>query len=387
MDWQTRDKDPIFGLLEKYNLDPREKKYNYIIGVLQKNGVVQPFETVQYVDDNLDMNHYSRGYLPIHGNDQYLYHLKQFLELDQDVLSFQTLGSTGALSVLMKTAKRNGTCDICIGTPTWGNHLSLAMESGLNILRYKHTEVIDSPDQHINHALESTKNALVLVQPSAHNPTGSDWSVDQWLEFIHLIKKNHHTPIVDMAYHGLGKGFQEDTQAIKLLKENNIPFFLCYSCSKNFGLYSQRVGALFGIGYSRNQRSAIQSQVEYTIRTNYSNPPVHGSEIVRQILSNVDLRNQWLQEVNETRKMLDAIRIKFSNALYDVKPSLANLVKNQCGLFLYLNLSQDVVHSLRENQGIYMTKGGRINIGALDSEDIDYVSRSVLKVINEHHHA
>ena len=387
MDWQTREKDPIFGLLEKYNLDPRDRKYNYIIGVLQKDGLVQPFETVKRTDDNLDMNHYTRGYLPIRGNDGYLYHLKQFLELNQDVLSFQTLGSTGALSVLMKTAKRNGTRDICIGTPTWGNHLSLAMESGLNILRYKHNDAIDSPDRSIHDVLSSTHHALVLVQPSAHNPTGSDWSVDQWMVFIDLVKKNHHTPIVDMAYHGLGKGFREDTQAIKLLQENNIPFFLCYSCSKNFGLYSQRIGALFGVGYSHNQRTAIQSQVEYTIRTNYSNPPVHGSEIVRQILSNDNLRNKWVQEVNETREMLGTIRTKFANAIYEANPTLSTLVNNQCGLFLYLNLSQDVVQSLRDHYGIYMTKGGRINVGALVAEDIDYISKSVINATNKHNHA
>lgn len=60
------------------------------------------------------------------------------------------------------------------------------------------------------------------------------------------------------------------------------------------GLYGERTGALHVVCHDKTTAEKVMSQIKILIRTNYSSPPKHGARIAGLILTNPELRKEWL---------------------------------------------------------------------------------------------
>jgi aspartate aminotransferase len=223
---------------------------------------------------------------------------------------------------------------------------------------------------------------VVLLHASCHNPTGADLSQDEWRALLELVKRRRLLPFIDMAYQGLGDGPEEDAFAIRLFCAE-LPEVVCaVSCSKNFGLYRERIGSLHIISESTANADAILSQLVRLARGMWSMPPDHGAEIVRRILSNPAARQQWSAELEAMRQRIVGLRHQVVQQLRAHCPQRDfSFIATQRGMFSYFGISTEQVRALRAQHHIYMTDDSRINIAGLRTENLEYVARATAQVL------
>ena len=219
--------------------------------------------------------------------------------------------------------------------------------------------------------------SLILLQPCCHNPTGLDPSLTQWKELSDLIKKYKLIPFFDLAYHGFGKSFEEDIQPIKMFVRDEHVMLVAYSCSKNFGLYGERVGLLAIVSQDTDTSRKIGSHIKQIIRCSFSMPPLHGQRIASTILQNQALREMWQAEVASMRARMVEMRNLFAAKLKAKIPEMdVNFINKQTGMFSLSGLKEKQVEKLQRDFGIYMPSNGRINIAGLNLQNLDYVVSS-----------
>ncbi|MEP6588036.1 MAG: amino acid aminotransferase [Polaromonas sp.] len=387
-------RDPILGLNEQFAADTNPAKVNLGVGVYyDDNGKLPLLECVQVAEKQMMEAPKARGYLPIDGIAAYDSAVKSLVfGADSEpvksgrVATVQCIGGTGGLKVGADFLKHlNPDAKVLISDPSWENHRALFTNAGFTVESYPY---YDAASRGINFAgMLAALNAapagtVVVLHACCHNPTGYDITAAQWDEVVAAVKAKNLVAFLDMAYQGFGYGLAEDGAVIGKFVDAGLSFFVSTSFSKSFSLYGERVGALSVLCESKEEADRVLSQLKIVIRTNYSNPPIHGGTVVAMVLNTPELRALWEKELGEMRVRIKAMRQKLVDGLKaaGVKEDMS-FITQQIGMFSYSGLNKDQMVRLRNEFGVYGTDTGRMCVAALNSKNIDYVCASIAKVI------
>lgn len=387
-------RDPILGLNEAFNADPRSSKVNLGVGVyFTDEGRIPLLRAVAAAEQARIQAHAPRGYLPIEGIASYDSAVQKLL-FGQDaallqagrVITTQSLGGTGALKIGADFLKRllPEAC-VAISNPSWENHRALFESAGFPVHNYRY---YDAASQGVDRQgmLDDLRalpaRSIVVLHACCHNPTGVDLELDDWKAVLEVLREREHVPFLDIAYQGFGDGIDEDAFAVRLFAESGLNFLVSSSFSKSFSLYGERVGALSIVTDSQEESTRVLSQVKRVIRTNYSNPPTHGATVVGNVLNSTELRAMWEQELAEMRERIRDMRTTMVEQLASLgaKRDFA-FVARQRGMFSYSGLTPEQVERLKSEFGIYAVGTGRICVAALNSSNIRAVTEAIVKVL------
>jgi aromatic-amino-acid transaminase len=371
--------DSLLSLIGLYRRDPRAEKIDLGVGVFRDDhGATPVLEAVKAAEQILLNTQTTKSYLGPEGDIGYLDLLKPIIFGDavhHEVFGVQTPGGTGAIRLaceLLKAAKSD--IRMFIGAATWPNHTQILDQLGIETVTFRH---YDQRAQKLGFdemmtVLETARAGdAVLLHGCCHNPSGADYSLDQWAAIAELVGRKGLTPLIDLAYQGLGLGLEEDAAGMRLVLAAAEDGLLAYSCDKNFGLYRERVGALYTLTRDAATLDLAASNIRALARTNWSMPPDHGAAVVRVILESETLTTLWKSELEAMRTRVADLRQRLATAV----PLLAPLA-GQHGLFALLPLSSAQVAKLREDHGIYMAGSGRINLAGLTVTNIDTFARA-----------
>ena len=269
--------------------------------------------------------------------------------------------------------------------PTWANHVPLLGGAGLKLEAYPYYDADNCTilyEQMLDKLKMVPEGDIVLLHGCCHNPTGMDLDREQWQELAGLIASRKLLPLVDLAYQGFAEGLDEDAFGIRLLAGQVPEMVVATSCSKNFGLYRDRVGSLSIVSSNAKTAGIVRSQAHNLVRTMYSMPPDHGAAIVRNILSNAELRTMWEAEVTEMRNRLRSMRKSLVSALRDKAPEHDfSHVTRANGMFCFLGLSESQVERLKKDSGVYMVGSSRINVAGITPGNVDYLAGAIASVL------
>jgi len=386
-------RDPILGLNEAFNADPRKEKINLGVGIyFDEDGKIPLLKAVARAEEFRQQAMAPRGYLPIEGIAAYdnavqklLFGQDSDVIQQQRVVTAQSIGGTGALKLgadFLKTLDTSGI--VAISNPSWENHRALFTSAGYQVQDYRY---YDAATHGVDFAgmLEDLNtlpnNSIVVLHACCHNPTGVDLTPDNWQEIIKTVQSKQHIPFLDIAYQGFGQGIEEDAAAVRLFVESGMAFFTSSSFSKSFSFYGERVGALSIVTQSSEEAQRVLSQVKRVIRTNYSNPPTHGATIVNMVLNNPELNALWQVELASMRKRIQQMRTLMVQQLKDKGANKDfSFITEQRGMFSYTGLTTAQVERLREEFAIYAVSTGRICVAALNMKNIDVVTDALVEV-------
>jgi len=382
--------DPILGLTEAFNADPRPTKVNLGVGIYyDEQGRIPLPEAVCRVEQALAAAARPRGYLPIDGLPAYTAATRELL-FGKDspllaagrVATTQTVGGSGALRVgaeLLRKALPHAT--LALSNPSWENHRAVFGAAGFEIVDYTYFDPASHGVDFAGMLADLGRLQLgttVLLHACCHNPTGADLDAGQWQQVAALLKERQLFPFVDMAYQGFDKGIAEDAVAIRTLVEAGIDAFVVSSSySKSFSLYGERVGALSVVSGSADEARAVQSQVKRIIRTIYSSPSTHGAALVAGVLNDPELRTLWERELGAMRARIHELRGQLVDRLAALGHPEYDFIRRQTGMFSYSGLGKAQVERLRDEFGIYAVGTGRICLSALNQSNLDYVAKAI----------
>jgi aromatic-amino-acid transaminase len=387
-------RDPILGLNEQYNADTNPNKVNLGVGVyFDDNGKLPLLQCVQAAEKTMMATPTARGYLPIDGIVAYDNAVKALVfGAESDVVqsgrvsTVQAIGGTGGLKIGADFLKKvSPKAKVLISDPSWENHRAIFMNAGFEVENYAYYDAVKR-GVNFEDMLASLNSAaagtIVVLHACCHNPTGYDITASQWDQVIAVVKAKNLTAFLDMAYQGFGHGIAEDGAVIGKFVAAGLNIFVSTSFSKSFSLYGERVGALSVVASDKEEASRVLSQLKIAIRTNYSNPPIHGGAVVAAVLNNPELRAQWEQELAEMRVRIKAMRQKLVDSLKaaGVQQDMS-FITTQIGMFSYSGMTKDQMVRLRSEFGVYGTDTGRMCVAALNSKNIDYVCASIAKVV------
>ena len=370
--------DALLALIALHDADPRVDKIDLGVGVYKTaDGATPVFDAVAKAEAKLLETQTTKAYLGPEGDMGFVHALMPHVfGADSPVRDrlggMQTPGGTGAVRLAFALAVRAGVKQLAVGTPTWPNHNQICADLGLAIAGFPHATADGTADMQ---ALRDALNGMgegdaILLHGACHNPTGVDYTPAQWDEIADLLAQSRVLPILDLAYHGLGDGMDEDAYGIRAVLAKVPEALVCYSCDKNFGYYRDRVGALYAMGADADVTKKIMTNAFSLARACWSMPPDHGAATVRLILEDEALTASWLAEGASMRERIGSVRAKLAEAgvagSVELKP-----LGTQKGMFAMLPLSKEQVVQLREEHGVYMAGNGRINIAGLTLANID----------------
>jgi aspartate aminotransferase len=294
----------------------------------------------------------------------------------------QALSGTGGLRVMGEALYRHGHSVIYVPNPTWGNHIPIFRNSGLEVRRYRYYDAQHSEldfDGMITDIKEMHEGSCVLLHACAHNPTGMDPTLDQWKYLSEVIKKKKLVPFFDCAYQGFASGDAEkDAAAVRMFVEDGHLLAMVQSFSKNFGLYGHRIGALSVVGESAEEASRVVSQLKMVIRPMYSNPPRHGARVVSTILSDPAMTKQFQEQCKSMADRINSMRTLLRQRLEELGSKHKwNHITKQIGMFAYSGMTAEQVTILRDKHHIYCTMDGRISMAGVTSHNVDYIAEAI----------
>ncbi len=387
-------RDPILGLNEQFNADPNPAKVNLGVGVyFDESGKLPLLRCVAAAEKLIFDTLKPHGYLPIDGIAAYdkavqglVFGADSTAVKDGRVATVQALGGTGGLKIgadfLQHLATRADTSPkVLISDPSWENHRALFTNAGFTVETYPYYDAakrgvnVDGMLTALNTAPAGT---IVVLHACCHNPTGYDITPTQWAQVVAAVKARGLVAFLDMAYQGFGDGIAEDGAVIAQFLAAELDFFVATSFSKSFSLYGERVGALSVVCATKEEMARVLSQLKIVIRTNYSNPPTHGAQIVATVLTTPALRSMWEEELAGMR-----VRIKEMRTLLQTKLVAAgtkqdvSFITRQKGMFSYTGLAKPQMERLRNEFGIYGVDSGRICVAALNHGNIDAVVKAI----------
>lgn len=382
--------DPLFNLSLAYRDDPRPNKHSFLIGYFYNEQLKTPLlSTVAQVEKELAERKLAREYLPIDGDREFLFELGKIVFgshwNQNEISSMHCIGGTSALFLGGLLCANHVSKVIAIPQPTWINHPGIFENAGLQIKFYPYYREkalqFEEMLEIFSHLQEKTP---ILLHTSCHNPSGFDFTINQWKELETVVAKKKLLPFFDMAYQGFGDELDKDAFAPRYFLEKGHPFLLAYTCSKNFSLYGERVGALFVAAHSSKLANHVLSQLKVYVRQNYSNPPRHGAHIVKEILREEKLFHQWKEELKKMRERMEKMRHLFLQKLSEKDPAHDwQFIKKTKGLFCYSEIPAAALKELREKYGLYLAADSRINITGFNDQIIDYVVDSFIDVLKK----
>ena len=387
-------RDPILGITEAFNADQHPEKTNLGVGVYyDDNGKVPLLGCVQKAESLLMEKLAPRTYLPIEGLAAYdkavqelVFGANSEVVTSKRAITAQAIGGTGALKLGADFLKRfSPNAQVYISDPSWENHRALFESAGFVVNNYPY---YDTTTKGVNFdgMLSSLKSmpagSIVLLHACCHNPTGADLTDQQWAQVIHVVTERGLVPFLDMAYQGFGDGITEDGKVVGMFAAAGGALFVSNSFSKSFSLYGERVGALSIVAANAEEAARLMSQLKRVIRTNYSNPPMHGGQVVAMALATPELRKLWEEELAGMRVRIKAMRQALVDKLKLKAPQHNfDFVIQQRGMFSYSGLTKAQVERLKTEFSIYAVDTGRICVAALNSRNIDRVVDAISKVL------
>ncbi|MCB1754648.1 MAG: aspartate/tyrosine/aromatic aminotransferase [Gammaproteobacteria bacterium] len=388
--------DPILGLMAAFREDKNPLKIDLGVGVYKdEQGHTGILNCVKTAERYRLENETTKTYMGMAGDLAYNARIAGLIFGDEHKVMqedrtriVQAPGGTGALRVAAEFIKRcNPQTRIWVSTPTWANHLDLFAAAGLQVLEYPYYDYQNHGllfDEMMAALQEAGQGDVVLLHACCHNPSGMDLNPQQWSRVSDLAREKGFTPLIDIAYQGFGHGLDEDALGVRVLADALPELIVCSSCSKNFGLYRERIGACSVI--SRNSREAdiVFATLQNTIRGIYSMPPAHGAAIVNTILSSSELTAEWHHELAEMRDRINGLRGAIADKLAEKgAPRDFGFIQRQNGMFSFLGISPEQVQRLRDDYSIYMVGSSRMNVAGISRANIDYFAEAVVNVMKE----
>lgn len=387
--------DPILGLMAAFRADADAQKIDLGVGVYRdERGDTPVLAAVRRAEEQVLSRQKSKVYVAAAGNADFNQAMERLtLGADHQALAskrvrtIQAPGGCGALRLgaeLLRIASPDTV--IHVSTPTWANHVPLLTGAGIKLERYPYYDPATggvSFDAMLSYLDRLPARSVVLLHASCHNPTGADLDQAQWRDVLGVVKRRDLIPYLDMAYQGLGDGVDADAYGVRLFAAEMPEVLIAVSCSKNFGLYRERTGALHVLSATQAAADAILSQLVRVARTIYSMPPDHGAAIVNEILASEALTASWKKELDAMRTRIDTLRRETVEQLAKTCPQRDfGFIARQKGMFSFLGVNVEQVTKLRTQHHVYMTDDSRINIAGLRTDNIPHFARAVAQVLS-----
>ena len=384
--------DAILGLTEAFNSDTRTDKTNLSVGVYKDaTGTTPILRCVKEAERRLVDSETTKGYLPIEGHADYRHHIHGLVfgnDVPADrVAILQSPGGTGGLRVAasfiadqMKGAK------VWMPTPTWANHTNIFQSEFLAVESYRYLDGsrtgLDFDAMIDDLKTKPATGDVILLHACCHNPTGIDPTDEQWVAIAETIADRGLMPMLDFAYQGFGRGIDEDRHGISTVLKHCGEAIACNSFSKNFGLYSERVGGVSIVAENADAATAVRSQLKKLVRSNYSNPPRHGGAVVAAILDDAELTATWKSELADMRNRITTLRNTFVDQMAEAGAGHDfEFLRSQQGMFSYSGLKPMQVDELKAKHGIYIVGSGRINVAGMSENRMDHLCNAVAQVL------
>ena len=391
---QPAPRDAILGISESFKEDPNPKKINLSVGVYQDgSGKTPVLESVRKAGVLVLERQKSMSYLPIPGSPAYAAAVQQLMfgkghevEASGRAATSHTPGGTGALRVAADFIHQQmPKATVWLTQPTWPNHPQIFAAAGVPTKSFAYFDAKTNAlafDECIAAIQQIPAGDVVMLHGCCHNPTGIDPTPEQWKKLADTIYERGLLPFLDFAYQGFADGIEEDTAGLKALARPGAEMIVCNSFSKNFGLYCERVGALTVVAKDKAVAETVQSQVKVCIRSNYSNPPAHGAELVTTVLNDGDLRKQWVQEVADMRGRINGMRELLVKTLKAKGvPGDYSFITRQRGMFSFSGLTPAQVEALKEKYSIYIVGSGRINVAGITEQNVGPLCEAIAEVV------
>ena len=386
--------DPILGLADLFRADNRSNKINLGIGVYKdETGQTPVLSSVKKAEKFLLENETTKNYLSIDGLADFarctqalLFGKNHALITDQRARTAQTPGGTGALRVAADfLATQTDVKRIWVSNPSWPNHQNVFHSAGLEVCEYAYYDAQNHTldfDGMLSALDKAQAGDVVLFHGCCHNPTGIDPTKEQWAQLAALSQQKGWLPLFDFAYQGFARGLEEDAEGLRIFADTHQELLVCSSYSKNFGLYNERVGACTLVAANADAAATAFSQVKYTIRANYSNPPAHGAAVVATILGNDALRAEWEQELTAMRQRIHLMRELFVKTLQEkgAQGDFSFIIR-QNGMFSFSGLSKDQVIRLRDEFAVYAVNSGRVNVAGMTPDNMSALCAAIVAVL------
>ncbi len=386
--------DPILSLNEDFQKDPRPNKINLSIGIyFDDAGRIPVLESVQKAEAKVVARGGPKPYLPIEGAANFRAAVQGLLfGPDHEavtggrIATIQAVGSSGGLKVGADFIKRwFPASGVWVSDPTWDNHRSMFEGAGIAVQTYPYYDAATGGVRFAE-MLATLRTlpakSIVLLHACCHNPTGVDLTRAQWDELIPLLRERGVIPYLDLAYQGFGDGIAEDAYAVRALASAGLSFFVANSFSKSMSVYGERCGALSVVCPDANQAERVLGQLKFTVRRNYSSPPIHGGQIVATILTDGELRRTWEAELGAMRERILAMRQALHRVLSTKVPGRNfDYFLTQRGMFSYTGLSPAQVDRLREEFAVYLVRSGRICVAGLNRANVEATANAMAAVL------
>lgn len=377
--------DPVLGLIAQFANDPHPQKLDLGIGVyMDERGRPPVMMAVKAAERLRTEREESKAYIGVAGDAGFNRAMEELVfgadhpaRADGRLATLQTAGGCAALFYALTVIREcRPDATVWISDPTWINHVPLVESAGLRAAFYPYYDRASRRlefDAMMDALAAAKPGDVVLLHACCHNPSGEDLNADQWRAVGERLSASGLIGLVDLAYHGFGRGLDADASVVRTLAETQGELFVAVSCSKSFGLYRDRIGALHILGQSRASAEAVASHVARATRTTTSMPPAHGAAIVRTILEDAGLRQQWSSELESMRGRIVATRTMLAEALAEGGHDDFGWLKRQHGMFSLMPLDVAEIRRLRADHGIYLLDNGRINLSGLNSGSLPHL--------------
>jgi len=370
--------DALLALIKLHAADPRTDKIDLGVGVYRTGqGDTPVFAAVKKAEQILVDQQDSKSYLGPEGDMGFVNALMPHIfgsdaTMGGRITGMQTPGGTGAVRLAVALAQKAGVKQLHLGKPSWPNHAQILNDISLDVVWFNHAREDGTADlDAVLGAIRSAgSDAAVLLHGACHNPTGIDYTPEQWNAIADAFAESGAFPIIDLAYQGLGHGMEEDAYGLRRVLAAVPEAFIAYSCDKNFGVYRDRVGAFYAMTREPEDLDTVFSNANALARAAWSMPPDHGGAAARIILRDPALTELWLDELTQMRQRMRQVRERLGQAGMAGSVDLSPLA-HQNGLFSMLPVTPEQVKQLREEHAIYMAGSGRINIAGLTMGNID----------------
>lgn len=375
--------DPILGLKAVYAADEAQDKIDLTVGAYRTaNGSAWVLPAVAAARRRVMGFH---EYLPIDGLTAFRIATEDLLYGDSPAIktTAQTLSGTGAVRLALEFMVRHGSKKLYLPRITWSNHFNIARDAGMAVDTYAYLEggKLDF-DGMINDLKSADEGAVVLLHLCAHNPTGVDPSFEQWETLAGVVEDRRLLPLFDSAYVGFATGdVERDSRPFRLFVDKGLAPWASVSFSKNFGLYSERVGALHATVSSEDEAKAVNGHLKKIARAMYSNPPAFGARVVAEVLTEPELKASWLDSLKVMSGRINDMRGLLRSKLEEKTNKDWAHVTDQIGMFSFTGLTKDQVHRLRGEHHVYMLDNGRVSMAGVNPDNVDRLATAIASVV------
>ena len=385
---QQQPADKILALMQLYKEDPRENKIDLGVGVYKDaSGQTPIMHSIKKAEHLLWETQETKSYVGLTGTPEFSEAMINLIlgdQIDKSLTaSAATPGGTGAVRQAFELGKMaNPNLRVFVSDPTWPNHLSILKYLGIPVEPYRYfdakTRSVDFSAMMADLA-SASEGDIILLHGCCHNPTGANLKDPEWDAIIELLLKSGATPMIDIAYQGFGDGLEEDAAGVRKLVSNVPETIIAASCSKNFGIYRERTGLLTVVSHNKGARNLNQSTLAFLNRQNFSFPPDHGARLVTMVLSDEDLKSNWMEELETVRKSMLSLRTQLANELENLSGSNRfGFLADHRGMFSRLGASSEQVSALREKHAVYMVGDSRLNIAGLNSNTVPILAKAIV---------